>query len=172
MPKPILLVEDDRVYAMMAKHALKRLLVPNELVHAANGKEALEYLHDWGNPRPCLILLDLYMPMMNGVEFLRVVKNDKALRHIPVVILTASNADSDVATCFELGASEYLIKSVGLYDLLHKFRMLMPYWTGIEVGQQHIEIAGSEMIAEKPKLETVLACSNRRIGLPSSQPLH
>jgi len=155
MPKPILLVDDDRVYARLAKGALRSLLVPNELVHAANGKKALEYLYDKCNAKPCLILLDLYMPMMNGIEFLRVVKSDKALRHIPVVVLTVSNHDADVATCFELGAAEYLIKGLGYYDLLHKFRDLMPYWTSTKVCQQRVDITGSGVTAEKPG-ETVL----------------
>ncbi len=132
MPKPILLVEDDRVYARLARSALKQLLVPNKLVHVADGKKALEYLCDAANPKPCLILLDLYMPGMNGAEFLKVVKSDCTLKHIPVVVLTASPEAADVAISFELGAAEYLKKGAGYNDLLFKMSRLMPYWTGIE----------------------------------------
>jgi len=133
MPKPILLVEDDRVYASLARSALKQLHVPNKLVHVTDGKKALEYLCDAANPKPCLILLDLYMPEMNGVEFLQVVKSDCTLKHIPVVVLTASPQAADVAMSFEFGAAEYLKKGAGYNDLLYKMSRLTPYWTGIEV---------------------------------------
>lgn len=132
MPKPILLVEDDRVYASLARSALKQLHVPNKLVHVANGKEALEYLCADGNPKPCLILLDLYMPEIGGIEFLRVIKSDCTLKHIPVVVLTASPQAAHVAISFELGAAEYIKKGEGYNDLLFKMSRLMPYWTGIE----------------------------------------
>ncbi|HLB72745.1 MAG TPA: response regulator [Sedimentisphaerales bacterium] len=132
MPKPILLVEDDRVYAIWVRNALNKLDVPNKLVHAANGKLALEYLRDKANTRPCLILLDLYMPELNGVEFLRVIKSDCALKHIPVVVLTASPQEGDVAMSFELGAAEYLKKGNDYSDLLYKMSRLLPYWTGIQ----------------------------------------
>ena len=131
MPKPILLVEDDRVYARLAQSALKQLHVPNKLVHVTDGKKALEYLCDGANPKPCLILLDLYMPTMNGVEFLQAVKSDCTLKHIPVVVLTASPQAADVAISFELGAAEYLKKGTGYNDLLYKMSRLTPYWTGI-----------------------------------------
>jgi CheY-like chemotaxis protein len=133
MPKPILLVEDDRVFAIWVRNALNKLDVPNKLVNAANGKLALEYLRDKASARPCLILLDLYMPELNGVEFLRVVKSDCALKHIPVVVLTASPQEADVAMSFELGAAEYLKKGGNYSDLLYKMSRLMPYWTGIQV---------------------------------------
>jgi len=134
MPKPILLVEDDRVYARLARSAFKQLHVPNKLVHVTDGKKALEYLCDGANPKPCVILLDLYMPRMNGVEFLRVVKSDCTLRNIPVVVLTGSPQAADVAMSFELGAAEYVKKGFGYNDLLFKMSRLMPYWTGLEVS--------------------------------------
>ena len=88
--KPILLVEDDRVDAMTVKRALKDLNVTNLLVHTLNGEEALEYLTGEGNERPCIILLDLNMPRMNGIEFLKIIKADDELKKIPVVVLTTS----------------------------------------------------------------------------------
>ena len=132
MLKPILLVEDDRVYAIWVRNALTKLNVQNKLVHAANGKLALEYLCDDANARPRLILLDLYMPELNGVEFLRVIKSDCVLKHIPVVVLTASPHEADVAMSFELGAAEYLKKGNDYSDLLDKMSRLIPYWTGIQ----------------------------------------
>jgi len=126
MPKPILLVEDDRVYAIWVRNALNKLNVPNKLIHAANGRLALEYLRDKANTGPCLILLDLYMPELNGVEFLRVIKSDCALRHIPVVVLTASPQEADVAMSFELGAAESLKKGGNYSDLHYKMSTLAP----------------------------------------------
>ncbi|MFZ0033631.1 MAG: response regulator, partial [Sedimentisphaerales bacterium] len=86
--KSILLVEDDRVDAMTVKRALKDLNVTNPLAHTLNGEEALEYLTTESNRKPCIILLDLNMPRMNGIEFLKVIKADDKLRTIPVVVLT------------------------------------------------------------------------------------
>ncbi len=133
MPKPILLVEDDRLFATLTKSVLKELRVPNKLVHAGNGKEALDYLNGNAADKPCLILLDLYMPQMTGIEFLRLLKSNDALKHIPVVVLTASSKAADVATSFELGAAEYLKKGADYNDLVYKMSGLMPYWSGIAV---------------------------------------
>ena len=97
MPQPILLVEDDRIYAMLAKGALKRLLVPNELVHVSNGRQALDYLYDKQKAKPCVILLDLHMPVMNGIEFLRIVESNKSLRSIPVSMVFPSPTSSAIS---------------------------------------------------------------------------
>ena len=80
--KPILLVEDDRLDAMMVKRAFADLKVTNDLVHTKNGKEALKYLQDQSKTKPCVILLDLNMPEANGVEFLKIVKADETLKKI------------------------------------------------------------------------------------------
>ena len=132
MPKPILLIEDDLVYARLARNALKQLGATNELVHVTEGKAALEFLCAEGNPRPCLILLDIYMPQLDGIKFLRVIKSDCSLKHIPVVVLTASPQAADVALSFELGAAEYLKKGTSYDDLLYKMNRLTPYWVGIK----------------------------------------
>ncbi len=94
--KPILLVEDDSVDAMTVKRALKDLNVTNPLVHKLNGEEALEYLRADENQRPCLILLDLNMPKMNGIEFLKVAKSEDVAKKIPVVVLTTSKDEQDI----------------------------------------------------------------------------
>ena len=75
--KPILMVEDDQVDAMTVKRALKELHVTNPLVHRENGEAALAHLRDPGSEKPCIILLDLNMPLMNGIEFLQVIKQDE-----------------------------------------------------------------------------------------------
>ena len=94
--QPILLVEDDTIDAMTVKRAFKELKVINPLAHALNGEDALAYLRQGEGENPCVILLDLNMPKMNGVEFLKVAKDDPSLKKIPVVVLTTSNEERDI----------------------------------------------------------------------------
>ena len=110
--KPILLVEDDQVDVMTVKRALKEIHVTNPLVNLENGKEALKYLCDPKNVKPCIILLDLNMPIMNGIEFLQVAKHDAQLKSIPVVVLTTSEEQQDKVNSFDLGVAGYMAKPV------------------------------------------------------------
>ena len=97
---------------MIVKRALKDLKVTNPLVNTVNGEEALKHLRGEDNNKPCLILLDLNMPKMNGIEFLEVVKTDDSLKRIPVVVLTTSEEQQDMAESFRLGAVGYIVKAV------------------------------------------------------------
>jgi CheY-like chemotaxis protein len=127
--KPILLVEDDRVDAMTVKRALKDLKVTNLLVHTLNGEEALNHLRAESNGNPCVILLDLNMPKMNGVEFLKVVKADDVLKSIPVVVLTTSQEEQDVVESFKLSAAGYIVKPVDYKKFVEAMRTIDVYWT-------------------------------------------
>jgi CheY-like chemotaxis protein len=127
--KPILLVDDDVIDTMTVKRALKEIQVVNDLVCTSNGKEALEYLRNDGNERPCVILLDLNMPKMNGIEFLKVVKQDEVLKIIPVVVLTTSKEDQDKVDSFKLGVAGYMIKAVDYRKFVEVMRMIDTYWT-------------------------------------------
>jgi CheY-like chemotaxis protein len=127
--KPILLVEDDRVDAMTVKRALKDLNVANLLVHTLNGEEALNHLRAESNGNPCVILLDLNMPKMNGVEFLKVVKADDMLKSIPVVVLTTSQEEQDVVESFKLSAAGYIVKPVDYKKFVEAMRTINVYWT-------------------------------------------
>ncbi len=127
--KPILLVEDDSVDVMMVKRALKDLNVTNLLVHTPNGKEALEYLTSEGNKRPCIILLDLNMPKMNGVELLKVIKDDVELKKIPVVVLTTSRDAEDKFETFELSTAGYIVKPANYKKFVETMRTIDIYWT-------------------------------------------
>jgi CheY-like chemotaxis protein len=127
--KPILFVEDDRLDAMIVKRALDDLKVTNELVHVANGEEAIEYLRNAGNKKPCIILLDLNMPKTNGVEFLRIVKADEELKRIPIVVLTASTEEQDVIETFELSVAGYIVKPVDYMKFVEAMRTVTLYWT-------------------------------------------
>jgi CheY-like chemotaxis protein len=127
--KPILLVEDDRVDAMTVKRALKDLNVANLLVHTLNGEEALNHLRAESNSNPCVILLDLNMPKMNGVELLKVVKADDMLKSIPVVVLTTSQEEQDVVESFKLSAAGYIVKPVDYKKFVEAMRTIDVYWT-------------------------------------------
>jgi CheY-like chemotaxis protein len=133
--KPILLVEDDSVDAMMVKRALKDLNVTNLLVHTPNGKEAFEYLTGEGNERPCIILLDLNMPKMNGVELLKIIKADDVLKKIPVVVLTTSRDAEDKFETFELGAAGYIVKPADYKKFVEAVRTIDIYWTLSELPE-------------------------------------
>ena len=127
--KPILLVEDDQVDVMTVTRALKELHVTNSLVQNENGEEALAYLRDPANTTPCIILLDLNMPVMNGIEFLRVIKHDEVLRKIPVVVLTTSEEQQDKINSFNFGVAGYMAKPVDYRQFVEVMRSINTYWT-------------------------------------------
>ncbi|MHC4074746.1 MAG: response regulator [Planctomycetota bacterium] len=127
--KPILLVEDDSVDVMTIRRAMRDLEITSELVPTGDGEEALAYLKNEDNAKPCVILLDLNMPKMNGTEFLRTVKADNMLKKIPVVVLTTSNSERDIVRSFELGAAGYMVKSVDYKKFMEIIRTIDLYWT-------------------------------------------
>lgn len=127
--KPILLVEDDQVDTMTVVRALKEIHVTNPLAHVENGEEAISYLQNPKQDKPCIILLDLNMPIMNGIEFLQVVKNDPELRRIPVVVLTTSEEQQDKVNSFNLGVAGYMAKPVDYRQFVEVMRSIDAYWT-------------------------------------------
>lgn len=131
--KTILLVEDDMVDAMTVRRALKELQVTNPLTIKGNGEEALEFLNDPANEMPCIILLDLNMPRMNGIDFLKVIKNQSNLRSIPVIVLTTSKADQDVGTTFDLSIAGYMVKPVDYKKFVETLKTIRLYWTLCEL---------------------------------------
>lgn len=127
--KPILLVEDDMIDAMTVKRALKELNVINPVHSVENGEEALEYLYDNLKENPGIILLDLNMPRMNGIEFLKIAKNDDSLRHIPVVVLTTSLEEMDRIDTFNLGIAGYMVKPVDYKQFVDVIKAIKLYWS-------------------------------------------
>jgi CheY-like chemotaxis protein len=128
--KPILLIEDDKVDAMTVQRALNDLKVKNPLVHKVNGEDALEYLRNGSKPKPCcVILLDLNMPRMNGIEFLKNVKTDDELKQIPVVVLTTSKEEQDKIESFKFSVAGYMVKPTDYKRFVEAMRAIDMYWT-------------------------------------------
>jgi CheY-like chemotaxis protein len=130
----ILLVEDDEVDVMNVRRAFQRAHVSNPLHVAGNGLEALEMLRgDAIPPDRRLVLLDLNMPRMNGIEFLRAVRADAALRSLPVVVLTTSNDERDKVDAYKLNVAGYLLKPVTFTDFVDLMAALNKYWMLVEM---------------------------------------
>jgi len=132
----VLLVEDDRLNVVAVKKAFADLGIAGPLIHAQDGPEALEYLRDDSHPKPGIVLLDLHMPKMDGIECLRTVKADPALREPPVVMLTTSQDQRDIAECFALNAAGYMIKPLNVESLTEVIKVIMLYWTCSELPSQ------------------------------------
>ncbi len=127
--KPILLVEDDEVDVLTVRRALKDLNVSNPLAVAANGEEALRRLGDGKAQRPAIILLDLNMPRMSGLEFLKAVRGDGSANGIPIVVLTTSRQDQDVVEGFNYNVAGYMIKPVDYTKFVEVMQAIDLYWT-------------------------------------------
>ena len=131
----ILLAEDDKVDAVAVKRAFKKNHITNPLYMVQDGEEALAFLRNEGkfadpesSPRPGLILLDLNMPRMSGIEFLRIVKRDPDLCTIPIVALTTSAEKTDIMSSFENGVAGYLVKPVKFEAFVQSIETIDRYW--------------------------------------------
>jgi len=127
-PYRILLVEDDPGDVLLVEEALLDGAEERSLVQVPDGVAALEHLRDDTLPRPDLIVLDLNMPRMNGVEMLKILKVDERLKTIPVVILTTSSASEDVSSAYATHASAYVVKPVNLDDFISAVRNIDAFY--------------------------------------------
>ena len=139
--KPILLVEDDSVDAMTVKRAMRDLQVGHSVIHSVNGEEAMKYLTSPDTEKPFVILLDLNMPKMNGIEFLKVMKTYPEIKTIPVIVLTTSKEQRDILDSFELGASGYMVKPVDYSKFVEILSRIMIYWSSSELPKQEVLLA-------------------------------
>jgi len=134
----VLLVEDDDIDAMNVKRAFKKANISNPLFHAENGLVALDMLRGTGGatkiiPKPRIILLDLNMPRMNGIEFLHELRADPELHDISVVVLTTSNEERDKVAAYNLNVAGYILKPVEPERFIEAIGTLNLYWNLIEL---------------------------------------
>ena len=124
----ILLIEDDAIEIMKLNRAVSTLISEPEIIEANNGEDALNILKE-RNIIPNIILLDLNMPKINGIEFLRILKNDEELKHIPTIILTTSDNKKDLLACYEIGIAGYITKPLKYQDYVTRIDVLLSYWS-------------------------------------------
>jgi len=129
----ILLVEDDMVDVMNVKRAFKKNNINNALYVAENGVEALEMLHGENgktkiNPPPKIILLDLNMPKMGGIEFLKKIRTDEKLKNVSVFVMTTSNEDNDKVEAYRLNVAGYILKPLSMESFVNAVSTLHNYW--------------------------------------------
>jgi CheY-like chemotaxis protein len=131
----ILLVEDDPAHAEIARRNLEASRIANRIIHVEDGQAALDYLFRRGpyadprtSPRPDLMLLDLRLPRVDGLEVLRQMKASEAFHHLPTVVLTTSNAERDLVAAYAHGACSYLVKPVELEKFTQMMETFGFYW--------------------------------------------
>ena len=123
----ILLIEDDQIEVMKFNRTISKLGLSHEIIEANNGEEALEVLNN--GVTPDIVLLDLNMPKMNGIEFLRTLKADDKLKYIPSIILTTSSNQKDLLACYEIGIAGYILKPLKYEDYTSNIENLLNYWS-------------------------------------------
>ena len=124
----ILLIEDDMIEVMKFNRTINSLGLKHKIIEAGNGEEALKILGKKDN-LPDIILLDLNMPRMNGIEFLSTLKNSDNLKYLPTIILTTSNNKKDLLECFKIGVSGYILKPLKYEDYVQKIEKTLAYWS-------------------------------------------
>ncbi|CAL2094530.1 Response regulator receiver domain-containing protein [Tenacibaculum sp. 190524A05c] len=124
----ILLIEDHLIEVVKFKKTVSYSELKHTITEARDADEAFKILEDKNN-LPDLILLDLNMPKMSGVEFLAILKRDPQLRHIPTVILTTSDNQKDLEECFKIGVSGYILKPLKYRDYETKIEAVLTYWS-------------------------------------------
>jgi CheY-like chemotaxis protein len=133
----ILLVEDDPKDVELTLTALEEYNLANEVVVARDGEEALDYLYSRGNfttrsgDNPAVLLLDLKLPKVNGLEVLQQVKTDEKLKMIPVVVLTSSHEEKDMVASYKLGVNAYVVKPVDFHEFVNAIKELGVFWAVI-----------------------------------------
>ncbi|MDD2542245.1 MAG: response regulator [Desulfuromonadaceae bacterium] len=140
-PIVVLLVEDDPAHAEIVRRNFETSRIANRLIHLSDGQSALDYLcrrdvfgDPATSPRPGIILLDLRLPKVDGLNVLKIIKSDPLLEKIPVVILTTSAAESDIVKAYEYHANSYLVKPIDFHSFTELMDALGYYWL---VWNQH-----------------------------------
>mgnify|MGYP000588910980 CR=1 FL=1 len=128
----VLVIEDDLIEVMKLNRTVKSLDYNHNIIEAKDGEEAIKKLKE-NDYKPDVILLDLNMPKMNGIEFLKYLKNDSEFKYLPVIILTTSKNQKDLFQCYELGIAGYIIKPLKYEDYVEKIKKTLDYWSTNEL---------------------------------------
>jgi CheY-like chemotaxis protein len=133
--RPILLIEDNPMDIDLTRRAFKRRKVINPLEVAHDGQEALDYIPRWeaGEPLPAVILLDINIPKVNGLDVLRELKSKPSSQKIPVIVLTSSSEDVDIEAAYQLGANSYIVKPVDFEKFFEVAAHIDLYWNVINI---------------------------------------
>jgi CheY-like chemotaxis protein len=123
----ILFIEDDNIELMKLRRTIAKLKLKHEVTEAKNGEEALQKL-DSADALPDIILLDLNMPRMSGIEFLKILKVHDTLKYLPTVILTTSENRADLLECYKIGIAGYVIKPLKYEEYQSKLQKVLEYW--------------------------------------------
>jgi len=136
----VLMAEDDEHDIISIQRAWKTHRIANALYIVNDGEECLDFLHKRGKyskrgvaPRPGILLLDIRMPKMDGLAVLKHIREDKELRHLPVIMLTTSKAEEDRLKSYELGANAYIVKPVGFENFAEAVRTISLFWQLVEL---------------------------------------
>jgi two-component system response regulator len=125
---PILIVEDNRDDIVLTLHACERNRIANRIVVREDGEAALAFLLNRDENLPALVLLDLNLPKITGIELLRAMRANDRTRTVPVVVLTNSRDETNVRTCYTLGANSYIVKPVEFSQFVECIRQIADYW--------------------------------------------
>jgi CheY-like chemotaxis protein len=128
----ILFVEDDAIEVMMFNRVIQKIGINHKLIEANNGENALKILNA-KEIIPDIILLDLNMPKLNGIEFLKIIKNNEVLKQIPIIIFTTSNNHRDISDCYKIGIAGYIIKPLKYDDYTVLVQKTLEYWSSNEL---------------------------------------
>ena len=152
--KRILLVEDSSRDAELMLDALSANMIANDVVHVRDGVEALDYLYrrgtfaDRAGGQPALLLLDLKLPKVDGLEVLRQVKGDDTLKMIPVVMITSSRQEKDLVASYELGVNAYVVKPMKFQDFVEAVKRVGAFWAVVN------EVPPASRAGETPPFES------------------
>lgn len=128
----ILFIEDDVIETMKLHRTLAKLGLKHEITEAKNGEEALKVLNS-GSGLPDIIFLDLNMPRMSGIEFLKILKGHDSFRYLPTVVLTTSQNRADLLECYKIGIAGYVLKPLKYEDYAEKLSKVLAYWEANEL---------------------------------------
>jgi CheY-like chemotaxis protein len=131
--RKVILVEDNLADVELVKISVRELENPVELVHIGDGQELLHFFDGAVLSEIAVILLDLNMPRVSGIDVLRHMQQDNNLKKVPVVMFTTSNSKSDIMKCYELGAKAFVCKPLDIFEFNTSIRSIVEFWTGINM---------------------------------------